>query len=355
MTPLTTASPTRPSFPSGPLSPTAMRRASPRPGFTLIELLVVIAIIAILIALLLPAVQQAREAARRTQCRHNLMNIGIALHNYMMAFDCLPPGVSNPSGPILPFTKAAEPGAEMDLSGDGVLLEPAESIEAAIAAQPKDLPGVDLSNVYHMGWLTQILPYIEQQTAFRKIDFDRSVYHPVQAPVRGHSVAIYRCPSDPQVGGFNSPDGAIVQASSYRGVHHDQEAPIDVDQNGVLFLNSSIRYDQIEDGSSNTVFAGEARLGWNSTAGWMAGTRSTLRNMGLKINQVPNSAAVPPTVVPGLDPDESRVVGGFSSHHTGGTHFLLGDGSVRFISENANLQLLMLLGHRKDGELVPEF
>src|ERR1700754_2067028 len=91
-------------------------------AFTLIELLVVIAIIAILIALLLPAVQQAREAARRTQCKNNLMQLGIALHNYQMAFEPPPPGVVNSTGPVL-----------------------------------------NSPSGYHMGWIAQILPYIEQR------------------------------------------------------------------------------------------------------------------------------------------------------------------------------------------------
>ena len=94
-------------------------------GFTLIELLVVIAIIAILIALLLPAVQQAREAARRTQCKNNLMQLGIAFHNYDMAFEMLPPGCVNSTGPIH-----------------------------------------NIPEGYHMSWTVQILPMMEQQGLF---------------------------------------------------------------------------------------------------------------------------------------------------------------------------------------------
>src|SRR6187431_609282 len=94
-------------------------------GFTLIELLVVIAIIAVLIALLLPAVQQAREAARRAQCKNSLCQIGLAIHNYEMAHNVLPPGSVNPTGPV-----RSEPIG------------------------------------YHMSWAVQILPYLEHQNVF---------------------------------------------------------------------------------------------------------------------------------------------------------------------------------------------
>ena len=133
------------------------RQTKHRRGFTLIELLVVIAIIAVLIALLLPAVQQAREAARRTQCKNNVMQIGLALHNYMMAFEVLPPGTQNSTGPI----------------------------------QSKEGGG------YHMSWITQILPYLEQQNVYSHIDFNRSVYDPANAPPRQQRIATFICPSDP--------------------------------------------------------------------------------------------------------------------------------------------------------------
>jgi prepilin-type N-terminal cleavage/methylation domain-containing protein len=96
-------------------------RAPQRPGFTLIELLVVIAIIAILIALLLPAVQQAREAARRCQCRNNVAQLGLALHNYELSYSGFPPGTVNPTGPI-------------ENKAEG----------------------------YHVGWAVQLLPYLDQ-------------------------------------------------------------------------------------------------------------------------------------------------------------------------------------------------
>ncbi len=304
-------------------------------GFTLIELLVVIAIIAILIALLLPAVQQAREAARRTQCRNNVMNICLALHNYMMAHEVLPPGTQNATGPIV-----SGPGATGGLGDEPMGADGGD----AAAAAPSGPVG------YHMSWTTQILPYIEQQNAYGKIDFQRSVYDPANAMPRQHTVNTFLCPSDP------TSSNQRVALSNYRGCHHDQEAAINVDQNGVLYLNSAVRYENITDGSSSTIFVGEAILQLNSSLGWMSGTRATLRNTGSAINagiQTMRSGGMnlPPN---GEDPDPA-VVTGFSSYHTGGGHFGFGDGSVRFLSENINPLTYSHLGHRRDGEMVDDF
>ena len=327
------------------------RSSSARSGFTLIELLVVIAIIAILIALLLPAVQQAREAARRTQCRNNLMQLGLALHNYEMAHEMLPPGVSNPTGPVLSVP-------------DG----------------------------YHMGWITQILPFIEQQNAFKKIDFTRSVYAPENATVRAHVIGGLFCPSAPLPSHLTmQADGTQFAMNTYAGVHHDVEAPIDVDQNGVLFLNSSVKYQDVSDGSSNTIYAGEYRiepnlvLGTNYNLGWMSGTRGTLRNAVVAYKPpvaangsnsaapsgAPNSSPTGPAVAEGewathgaweavpLDPETklppSDYVGGFGSYHTSGSHYLMGDGSVRFISQSISVPVYRNLANRRDGELVGDF
>ncbi|WP_373652242.1 DUF1559 domain-containing protein [Schlesneria sp. DSM 10557] len=337
-----------------PLSRRPQARTARGRGFTLIELLVVIAIIAVLIALLLPAVQQAREAARRTQCKNNMMQIGLALTNYMMAHDVLPPGTQNDSGPIM----SKENGG------------------------------------YHMSWMTQILPYIEQQNVYGHIDFTKSVYDPANVPVRQQRISTFICPSDPGTGG-----GATTALTSYCGVHNDFETPIDVNQNGVLFLNSSIRYEQIRDGSSNTIFVMETRLNSGSDLGWISGTKSSLRNA---VRIAPTSAGAGGPVNPedakedesDADPEgtvaaetipgpgvlfelhpvtQSNVnggdirqelrdlergretVGGPSSFHTGGGHFVLGDGSVRFISQNISPDLLRNLAHRADGEMLKEF
>jgi prepilin-type N-terminal cleavage/methylation domain-containing protein len=290
--------------------PPAQSRQHPRRvrAFTLIELLVVIAIISILIALLLPAVQQAREAARRVSCRNNLMQIGLALHNYDMAHECLPPGSLNPAGPI-------------------------QSVATG----------------YHVGWLVLLLPYLEQANAYQHFDFKASVYALENAPVRAMPIPTFFCPSNP-VDKVQESGGVTVVESSYAGCHHDVEAPIDVDNHGVLFLNSSIRYDQVTDGSSNTIYIGE-KIATEGSLGWVSGTRATLRNTSTinaeKSNQFPNPQ---PGVAP--VPADPLFVGGFGSDHEGGCHFGFGDGSVRFLNENIEPTLYQQLGHRADGKLM---
>ncbi|QDV53847.1 DUF1559 domain-containing protein [Gimesia fumaroli] len=290
-------------------------------GFTLIELLVVIAIIAILIALLLPAVQQAREAARRSSCKNNLMQVNVALQNYEMAHNVLPSGTVNPTGPILNEAKG-----------------------------------------YHVSWILQILPYLDEQTAFNKFDFNKSVYDPVNKQIADYRIPTLRCPSNPN------------QGHCYAGMHHDIEAPIDSNNNGILFLNSSVSYDDIPDGSSKTLFIGELTEG--NELGWVSGTRSTLRNAGTAINlnnaklfsgraafenRFPSEDSESDTETPNKEAESPEgnnqllQVGGFSSYHTGGAHFGIGDGSVRFLSENISVPLYQALANRHDGQLVSDY
>jgi prepilin-type N-terminal cleavage/methylation domain-containing protein len=287
-----------------------------RSGFTLIELLVVIAIIAILIALLLPAVQQAREAAHRSSCKNNLMQVNLALQNYEMAHNVLPSGVVNPTGPVRNESKG-----------------------------------------YHISWVVQILPYLDERTAFNKYDFKQGAYAPENKVVADYRISTIKCPSNP------------VPGHSYAGVHNDIEAPIDTNNSGVLFLNSSVRYDEILDGSSKTFFVGEITEG--NQRGWVSGTRSTLRNTGTMLdsrdwNYYPGKAQFDARnqvqeegVTQAADgtPAASNplYVGGFSSYHTGGAHFGMGDGSVRFISQNINEVIYQALANRHDGQLIGEF
>lgn len=204
-----------------------------RSAFTLVELLVVVAMIGILIGLLLPAVQAAREAARRASCANNMMQLGIAINNYDMAHRSLPPGTVDAKGPI-----------------------------------------VHLPIGFHHSWIVQILPMLDERTAYKQIDHGQSIYSLANFPVRSYELSVLQCPSS-----FNSSG----PQSSYAGVHDSREVPIDVDNNGVLFLNSHVRYDDISDGASHTLLLGEKYTD-PTELGWSSGTRATLRNMGSTLN-----------------------------------------------------------------------
>ncbi len=322
-----------------------------RPAFTLVELLVVIAIIGVLVALLLPAIQFAREAARRTQCANNIGQLILAVNHYEMAQTVYPAGTIDAKGPIL----NARAG-------------------------------------FHHNWLVQSLPYMEQENVWNAVDKSKSIYHAKNSSVLNFQGRIWWCPSQAGWGGTDS---------SYAACHHDAEAPIDVDNNGVFFLNSRVRYHDVKDGTSNTIFLGEKRSDFGDFE-WCSGTRGTLRNTGSTINFLPailamgtpGGATVPPPVdpldVPGLESDKKSeepgatikgvdekglgktkggakgvaptatvgsplYVGGFSSVHPQGAQFALGDGSVRYLSQMTSAAVLQQLGHRADGKLTPEF
>jgi len=318
-------------------------------GFTLVELLVVIAIIGILIALLLPAVQAAREAARRSQCAHRIVQIGLALHTYEHAHGFFPPGVIDDKGPI------------------------------------RNLPAG-----YHMSWITQILPYIEEANTYRHIDFKQSAYAQQNAAVRGLRITALVCPSDSSVGrvyltpsgqedvrGPNAAPSISAGTSNYAGCHHHLDAPIDKDNTGMFFLNSRIRPRDVTDGLSHTLMVGE-KLVDGMDLGWISGTRATLRNTGLvpvepgplgpePVIRSPEEGMAPeqaqpgaplaaqaPAAKPALPLDPTLRVGAFGSSHPGGFNAVLGDGSLRFISNSINLKTYSQLGHRADGQLIEE-
>jgi prepilin-type N-terminal cleavage/methylation domain-containing protein/prepilin-type processing-associated H-X9-DG protein len=287
-----------------------------RAGFTLIELLVVIAVIAMLIALLLPAVQACREAARRAQCVNNLMQLGLAVQNYESSHEVFPPGVVNDTGPVLD--------------------------------QPKG---------YHFGWLVRILPYCEMRNIYNHVNLKLGLYETQNFTTRTTLVTSFLCPSDNRV---NRAINNVV-LTNYVGCHNDVETPIDVKNNGVFFLNAAVRYEDISDGSSQTIFLSE-KLNDGTGQGWASGTRASLRNVGTGINgavNVPGSpaseiardASADPTA-PKFTPGTPSFVGGFASQHPGGANFSFGDGSVHFLKNSIGVGVLKLLANRADDEVI---
>ena len=308
-------------------------------GFTLIELLVVIAIIAVLISLLLPAVQSAREAARRAQCVNNLSQLGLALNNYESAHYAFPSGVINTTGPI-------------DNIAKGV----------------------------HYNWITQLLPYFEQKSAQRHFNFNVGLYEPHNLTVRGVMISTLNCPSDGgSWRGVASASSKVATSSSYAANYHDTEAPIDKTNNGVFYLNSATRLEDIQDGSSYTIFVGEHKA--VTDLGWASGTSATLRNTGHAVNSpsgfppvigLDGSLSENPKSAGAMDSDDEgepvapkkdetaeqarqriqRICGGYSSFHPGGANFCFGDGSVRFLKNSISTVVFNRLGNRADGELI---
>ncbi len=278
-----------------------MKQAKTNRGFTLVELLVVVAIIGILISMLLPAVQQVREAARRTACLNNQAQIGLAMHNYEFSFGQLPPGVVDPVGPIQNIPKGQ-----------------------------------------HVSWTVQLLRFLEQNGVADNFDIPAGTYAAKNAPARAMVMTIFLCPSQGQTTNM----GGTAGLSCYAGCHNSVEAPIDVDNDGLLFLNSAIAYGDIYDGSSNTILVGEFIADANDL-GWASGTRSTLRNGSELLGYNAWTAKYA-----GGAANTKTFVGGFSSAHPGTGNFLFADGSVHSVSNGIDPTLLENLANRSDGAMM---
>jgi len=290
----------------GPLFPYPMRNPNAyRSGFTLVELLVVIAIIGILIGMSIPAIQQVREAVRRSSCMSQLAQLGLAIHNYELSWERFPSGVINPAGPI--------------------------------TADPQ---GQDV------GFIVLLLPYLDHYGIANHFDIDLGTYAAANQAARQQVISILNCPSSEKFLALNLDGSAGI--SHYAGCHHGSETPIDDNNAGVLFLNSKIRFFDILDGSSNTLLMGE-KLSGSSDLGWASGTRATLRNTSellssrrwIDLGRGPDDSNTPPDFV-----------GGFGSNHFVGSNFCLADGSVRFINQRIDAQILSALGDRADGTMM---
>ncbi|MGH7200248.1 MAG: DUF1559 domain-containing protein [Planctomycetaceae bacterium] len=302
-----------------------MDKRSKQRGFTLIELLVVIAIIAILIALLLPAVQQAREAARRTQCRNNLHNIGLAMHNYHDVFKTFPPGHQ--------YRKAGEHAGNR---------------------RPSVFPGRRGGTGW--GWSYYILPYIDGGPVYNAIDANVSLADvQIDGSPTGNDrnkTAIQtpldwaRCPSNtaPPIwptGNVNRFPYALDQAVTTYAMNAGAfRADISrwpysnrKRKNGVAGRDSQIRFRDITDGTSNTFMTGE--INWEVQRGpRLYGV--VHRNTGLTrggSNRMQRECQFPMNPPPRATPSELRWRT-FHSPHEGGVFFLMCDGAVRFVSEN---------------------
>lgn len=324
-----------------------------RLAFTLIELLVVIAIIAVLIALLLPAVQQAREAARRSQCKNNLKQYGLGLHNYHDTNGMLPPAGANWAAPSI-------------------------------------------------GWQPKILPFMDQTQIFKQLDMNLAGAY--NTPMLGGLVArqvnvpYSRCPTDPS-GKVGSSEFGGWAHGSYSGNLGSQRTP---SANGGCnqFLTPGVNYEQPQgsadhgntnsrstasgaftrlgpninfahftDGLAPTFLVGEIlsdchdhNEGWwafNGMGNAHASTAAPLNIMCTCPSQSGATAATAPQCFPaGTDcraQSNWNYSWGFKSSHKGGAHFLMGDGTVRFINQTLDYQTYQRLGGRADGKTVGDF
>ena len=267
---------------------------SARGGFTLVELLVVITIIGILIALLLPAVQAAREAARRMSCSNNLHQMGIALHGYHTVHRCFPPGCIEPSFRV--------------------------------------------SGGRQFGWSAFLLPYLEQQPLHEKIDFTQPCYADANAEAAATVVPGYLCPSKPRSSFLV--DGRA--ASDYGGLFGEAIPPNPGDgswqsDNGMMIYDRAIRIADILDGTSNTLCISEDS-DW-ADGQWINGLNIFDQKYAINY-QTPD---------PRLRENEIR------SEHPGGANGALCDGSARFLGENMDLRILEAIITRAGGEVVGTF
>ncbi len=333
-----------------------LHRRWSRLGFTLIELLVVIAIIAVLIALLLPAVQQAREAARRTQCKNHMKQQGLALHNYHDTFNGFPIG-------------------ELDrMRGN---------------------------------WRARLLPYLDQANVYNQLNWNSGNFYSAGSPLAvlaGLKVPLYNCPSSPLPDGGTATDvnnnAANHQTIDYAGImgawpDAGGRSAVCVQNtssgwgawgcnNGLLLVNQYTKIADNVDGTSNTMIVGENSGdvagsdrranywgGWAGTYWGMNGVNegvpitsqgSTTYWIGsgcVTLRYAPNS--MQGATVDTLCVSNSGCSGTYmynsplSSYHEGGVHILMADGAVRFLSENINLATLSALGGKDDRVTIGEF
>ncbi len=285
-----------------------------RPGFTLVELLVVIAIIGILVALLLPAVQSAREAARRTKCFNNLKQVALASHNYHDTLRTFPSGWVGED----PITRL--PWAEGH-------------------------PG--------WGWNAMLLPFMEQVKLHDSIDFNYSVGHSRNRIPIGTSIGTLRCPTDTNKQQFELPGTTplTLAISNYVGnfgaveLEDYENAPVGTlaTGDGLFFHNSRLRMADIKDGTSHTLAIGErnSRRGFSTWAGVVTGADEAMARVVAVADHIPN--------------DQHGHFDDFASEHPSGSNFAFADGAVQLIHENIDLAVYRALSTRNGQETNREY
>ncbi len=335
---------------------------SRRKAFTLIELLVVIAIIAVLIALLLPAVQQAREAARRTQCKNNLKQLGLALHNYHDTANTFPPGwIGKSSG-----------------------------------------------NYSGFGWNSMLLPYVDQGPLYNILSqggipnmlTGLAANSTTTVKTTDSTLGALRCPSDPgaPTGTIAAPGTVQFGRSNYPAVCGFDPTQLNVMVNwpspatqtlppsssqrmgsywvdqvtqpwgGCFGENTRKGIRDISDGSSNCLVVGERYTPQESSGSVPNTTMGDCFWAGVPLGASPTSGSWLQALVVGecttkVNFGNSTAAGGapridtagFGSMHTGGCHFLMGDGAVKFISENVDMNTYRALSRISDGNITGDF
>ncbi|MFI4875064.1 MAG: DUF1559 domain-containing protein [Blastopirellula sp. JB062] len=289
-------------------------------GFTLVELLVVIAIIGVLIALLLPAVQQAREAARRMQCSNNLKQIGLGMHNYHDTFRALPPGALS---------------------------------------------------VNQLGWHVFLLPFVEQRALHEQFSFDQGAFNggtngegPNKNKYGPVKIDMYFCPSGTQLltthGSSTLTDGTKAYTTHYYGVmgpiganplsgstypHRADGSHGGYAENGMLPSDESVKFRDVTDGLSNTFAVGEISGSLGNWASWVRGVQgsshgvASTKNIKFGINQHDSSGG-----------NFNNI--SFNSEHPGGAMFMIGDGSIKFTAETIDFSAYLSQASRDGGEVI---